>query len=323
MSATLSPDAIVQKLSKMWTGVAKQDQSETAMGVLRACSMTLVIVAKESESAAELSNTIKALMPEYPARTIVIYLHRGPVQLDANVTAQCWLPFGQRRQICCEQIEITASEDALGDAASVVSPITAPDLPVVLWCRNVGAFGKPEFADFAAMARKVIVNTTTWPDPKAALERLAAAVARGMTLGDLSWTHLTRWREMLSQLFENPCYTVCLSKISRIHVRFGKTKMSVMARYWAAWVKNALESIAVPTELVIEQGANAPAVELSGGAFRVELVRQGERLVTSVNGISHCTNLPEMSEHLLMREELRILRRDPVFEQTLSSAARL
>jgi len=322
MSATLSPDAIVQKLAKMWTGVAKQGQPETGMGVLRACSMTLVIVARESESAAELSNTIKALMPEHPARTIVICLHRGPVELDANVTTQCWLPFGQRRQICCEQIEITASEDALGDAASVVSPITAPDLPVVLWCRNVGAFGKPEFPDFAAMARKVIVDTSTWPDPKAALERLAAA-ASGITLGDLSWTRLTRWREMLSQLFENPCYTVCLSKISQIHVRFGETEMSVMARYWAAWLKNALDSIAVPAELVIERGAHAPAVELSGGAFRVELVRQGERLVTSVNGISHCTSLPEMGEHLLMRDELRILQRDPVFEQTLASAARL
>jgi glucose-6-phosphate dehydrogenase assembly protein OpcA len=173
------------------------------------------------------------------------------------------------------------------------------------------------------MARKVIVDTSTWPDAKDALERLAAAAASGMTLGDLSWTHLTRWREMLSQLFENPCYTVCLSKISRVHVRFGETEMSVMARYWAAWLKNALESIAVPTELVVERGAHTPAVELSGGAFRVELVRQGERLVTSVNGVSHCTSLPEMGEHLLVREELRILRRDPVFEQTLSSAARL
>ena len=64
-------------------------------------------------------------------------------------------------------------------------------------------------------------------------------------------------------------------------------------------------------------------LELSGGAFRVELSRQDERLVTVVNEQTNCTNLPRPTDYLLMREELGIVRRDSVFEGTLASAARL
>jgi hypothetical protein len=46
-------------------------------------------------------------------------------------------------------------------------------------------------------------------------------------------------------------------------------------------------------------------------------------LAITVNGFSHCTNLPQPSDYALMREELAIVRRDPVFDRTLASAAAL
>jgi len=59
--------------------------------------------------------TMAALMPEHPARTIVVRLSgAGERALAERVYAQCWMPFGERRQICCEQIEITASDAAPG-----------------------------------------------------------------------------------------------------------------------------------------------------------------------------------------------------------------
>ena len=64
-------------------------------------------------------------------------------------------------------------------------------------------------------------------------------------------------------------------------------------------------------------------LELSGGTVHVELSRHGERLVTVVNEQSNCTNLPRPADYHLMREELGIVRRDAVFEDTLASAARL
>ena len=46
-------------------------------------------------------------------------------------------------------------------------------------------------------------------------------------------------------------------------------------------------------------------------------------MVVTLNGASQCTNLPQPTDYLLMREELGIVRHDPVFERTLASAAAL
>jgi hypothetical protein len=55
--------------------------------------------------------------------------------------------------------------------------------------------------------------------------------------------------------------------------------------------------------------------------FAVELAREDDRMVVTLNGASQCTNLPQPTDYLLMREELGIVRHDPVFERTLASAA--
>src|SRR5262245_52187061 len=109
MPADLSPDKILRELSGLWVSLGKQGSEETGAGVLRACSMTLVVLADASEDAMDLGETVAALMPEHPARAIMVRLEgAGAPSLSARVYSQCWMPFQQRRQICCEQIEITA-----------------------------------------------------------------------------------------------------------------------------------------------------------------------------------------------------------------------
>jgi len=323
MSATLSPETILREMSDLWVTLGKQGEAATGLGVLRACALTLVVVTEEADDTSALGETLAALMPEHPARSIVVRLRRnGGPELACRVFEQCWMPFGQRRQICCEQIEIAAAESSWDDVASVLAPIAAPDLPLLVWCRSGRATERPAFWQFAAAASKVVVNTGDWEDPKAALQRLAALAAGGVTLGDFSWTCLTRWREALSQVFENPQYAARLPEISRVRVRYDGAAMEVMARYMGAWLTDALANAGVRAELSLEPGAEAPSVELGGGAFRVELVRLGERLVTHVDALSRCTSLPRPTDYLLLREEMGIVRRDSVFERTLASAAR-
>ena len=84
-----------------------------------------------------LGETIAALMPEHPARAMVIRLcGSGEAALSERVYSQCWMPFGQRRQICCEQIEIVSADASLADLPPVVLPLAVPDLPLMLWCRS-------------------------------------------------------------------------------------------------------------------------------------------------------------------------------------------
>jgi len=323
MSATVAPDSILRELAALWTQQGQQGDA----GVLRACTMTLLVIAEAADDAAALGETVAALMPEHPARAILIRLRgEGERALSQRVYQQCWKPFGQRQQICCEQIEITASDAALADLPSVILPLAVPDLPVILWCRSARLVRRPEFGEIAGMATKVVIDSAAAGDSTDAIVCMADGVRSGGILADLAWTRLTRWRETLARVFENRDTLARLSEVDSVQVRFGPG-YETAAWYLAAWAANALASVGqVVTPLVtqvISRQDESLRLELSGGTFRVELSRQEDRLVTVVNEQSNCTNLPRPADYHLMREELGIVRRDAVFERTLASAARL
>ena len=319
MSATVAPDSILKELAALWTQEGKQGGA----GVLRACSMTLVVIAEAGDDASALGETIAALMPEHPARTILIRLQgEGERALSQHVYQQCWKPFGQRQQICCEQIEITASDAALADLPSVILPLAVPDLPVILWCRSARLAGRPEFGEIARMATKVVMDSAAAADAAGAILRMADTVRSGGILADLAWTRLTRWRETLARVFENRDTLARLGEVNSVQVRFGPG-YDTAAWYMAAWAANALASVGVVVTPVFERQEETLRLELSGATFHVKLSRQDDRLVTVVNEQSNCTNLPRPTDYHLMREELGIVRRDAIFEGTLASAARL
>jgi glucose-6-phosphate dehydrogenase assembly protein OpcA len=325
MSATVAPEQILKELAQLWIDSGKQGQAETGMGVLRACTMTLLVMADSSEDTQNLGETIAALMPEHPARAIVVRLSgAGERALAERVYSQCWMPFGQRRQICCEQVEITVSDAALQDLQSVVLPLAVADLPLILWCRSSRLPQMPEFRQIAAMAQKIVFDSAASPDPAAALQRAVAVAERGVRLGDLSWTRLTRWREMLAQVFENQQNVARLPKVSKVCVEWGGSRYAP-ALYLGAWIGNSLAAVGVNPSLQIARAAEEDylRIRMAGDGFAAEVARHEDRMVVTLDGASQCTNLPQPTDYLLMREELGIVGRDPVFEKTLPSAARL
>jgi hypothetical protein len=329
MAATLSPEKILKELSDLWVSEGQHGQAEDASGVLRACTMTLVVVAEQDDDPQGLGETLAALMPEHPARAIVIRLSgAGGRALAERVYQQCWMPFGQRRQICCEQVEITASDGALADLPSVVLPLAVADLPAIVWCRSARLFALPEFEALVALAHKVVIDSGAMPDAPAALARMRLWLNGGPVLGDLSWTRLTRWRNMLAQIFENRERLARLENVRRVTVDYPGERPNTCALFMGCWVRDCISRDA---ELAFAPGAwtgTGPAslvlrVRLEGQGIDVELRRDQDRMITTVDGLSQCTNLPVATPYLLMREELGIVRRDPVFERTLASAAHL
>ncbi len=324
-----TPDRILSELAHVWVTLGKQEGAETGMGVLRACSTNLIVVAEEADDFQTLGETIAALMPEHPARAILIHL--GPAagpSLSARVFAQCWMPFGQRRQICCEQIEITASENALNDAVGLASAVAASDLPIVLWCRSLRLIAGLSSGDLGTLATRVVADSAGAPDAKAALRSLLDTVRRGVRLGDLSWTRLTRWREMLSQLFENRGRLMGVPSLLDVDIRFGATRTPSVAWYMAAWLSESFRSIGVSVTYHLEAVDSTPEGELQrvtlrGPNFRVELTRTNGRLQIAADDVTHCVSLPAANDYSLMREELGILQPDLVFERTLQTAVSL
>jgi len=319
--AVAPPEKILKDLADLWVNTGKQEVGEAAHGVLRACTLTLIVVTEDNDDPAGLGETIAALMPEHPARSIVIrFTGAGERSIGQRVFAQCWMPFGQRRQICCEQVEITCSDASLGDVPSVVLPLEVPDLPVILWCRSPRLLGMAEFPSLAGMARRVVVDSGAMADAPAALRRLAGEAARGMLLGDLAWTRLTRWRQTIEQIFEDPRQTARLQGAAQITVGDGGA-VTTRALYMAAWMAAALESVGAAATVHIRTSAQETFAAIDCGEFHVRLERRDGHLTTTLDGLSHCTPLPKPDDYLLLREELGIVGRDPVFTRTLASAA--
>jgi glucose-6-phosphate dehydrogenase assembly protein OpcA len=318
-SAAITPDRILKELAGLWVSLGKQGEPATGAGVLRACSMTLVVFAEESEDLAGLGETMAALMPEHPARTVIVRLRSdGERGMSDRVYAQCWMPFGQRRQICCEQIEITASDAALPDLAAVVLPLAVADLPVIAWCRSARLARLPEFWKIVEDAAKVVVDTAAFPDGAEALRYFAGISGRGPILGDLAWTRLTRWREALARIFDNRQYLARLGNRAAVRIGHGEGYQT-SAWYMAGWIANALGEIPV----TVERNTESLRVELENPELDVRIAREAARLVITAGEMSACMSLPEPTDYLLMREELSILRRDSTFEKALASAARL
>src|SRR5215475_6226532 len=157
MTATVSPEKILKELAALWTEEGKHGTS----GVIRACSMTLIVIAEEGEDTSVLGETIASLMPQHPSRAILVRLKgAGERTLSERVYQQCWRPFAERQQICCEQIEITAGDAALADLPPVILPLIVSDLPVIVWCRSPRLTQMPEFQEIARIATRVLFDSS-------------------------------------------------------------------------------------------------------------------------------------------------------------------
>jgi glucose-6-phosphate dehydrogenase assembly protein OpcA len=330
VTATIQPDTILRELAELWVSLGKEKEAEgeTSAGVLRACAMTLVTAAEESEDASAIGETVAALMREHPSRAIVIRLRAGADRaLEARVFAQCWMPFGQRRQICCEQIEIVASDLSLSDLPAVIVPLAAADLPVVLWCRNPRILHLPGFAQLAGVAQKMIFDSALFPDPRAVLTNAVSRLSAPYALADLAWTRLTRSRELVSQIFDNRSHLESLPRISEIHISFGGADPPVAAYYLGAWLLDSLESAGARPKLIWEANdgevGKLHKIALVAADFGVHLEMQGSAVDVSVDHLTARTKLAGASDYDLLREELAIPYRDPIFEKTLARAARL
>jgi glucose-6-phosphate dehydrogenase assembly protein OpcA len=286
---TANPEQILRELDGLWASLGR-DQNGSGMGVLRACSMTFLVVAEGPEETDPVAETLASLMREHPSRAIVLrWAEEESGRLESRVLAQCWMPFGRRQQICCERIEITAGPGERAAVPPLLRALIAPDLPVVLWCRDPGLLESPAMIDILDLAGKVIVDSEQAADPPAAVASIRRARALGRLVADLAWTRLTRGRESVAQYFADPRNAAKLDAIRRVVVECAEPPSD----YLRLWLVRCLPGVALEFGRLTEPPSDDT----------LRLVVDGSR--------------PADAE--LLREELSILGRDRVYEEVLGA----
>jgi glucose-6-phosphate dehydrogenase assembly protein OpcA len=303
---TIDPEKIQKELSQLWVNLAKEKDGEG--GVLRACSLTLIAAVDEADDPGQIGETIAMLMREHPSRAIVVRVRNSrEACLTAQVLPQCWMPFGDRRQICCEQVEITSSVTSLEDLPAVLLPLLVPDLPVVLWARS-----REGINALRGIAEKVILDSGPTSDLAGVLQ-----LSKQQRIADLAWVRLTRWRELVAQIFQNKCYLSELSSLTRARITYTGERPTTSAFYLAAWLERS--------KTVWERGEeDALSLETASGEVHTRFRRTGgEGVEVTIHEQITNTVFPPATDYSLLREELSIPGRDAVFEAVLPRAAKL
>jgi glucose-6-phosphate dehydrogenase assembly protein OpcA len=326
MTTAIQPENILRELSDQWNQL-DHDQAVSG-GVLRACSMTLVVTAGDDLNAETVRRTLGVLMHEHPSRAVVLTARDG-AELNARVFAECWKPFGSTQQICSEGVDLLADSASLEQAARLLVPLKVPDLPLVLWCRGPEAFHLRAFDALFPLADKLIFDSAMVPNPSAALSFLRSLRARGCRVADLHWTRLTGWRESLAHLFDDEALPA--SSITAVRVGYHGAAPSACALYFAAWVAHGLPNARL--SLTSQDGLpGLNSVTLSTPTCEISLTKVASENASSENagsekagraievngcGRSYRSFLPPVDEESLMREELNILGADVVYDRVL------
>jgi glucose-6-phosphate dehydrogenase assembly protein OpcA len=316
MPALVNPEEILHNLHDLWDEMDRQQSGSG--GILRACALTLVVTAEDEQDAENVRRLLGILMHDHPSRAVIVRNSTAPGQeLEARVFAECWKPFGSAQQICSEGVEITSLASQLSDVAGLLVPLRVPDLPLVLWCRGPRAFTRGVFEPLYSLADKIVVDSAPSPDAKAALDFLRGLRATGYRVGDLHWTRLTGWREILASLFDQAALKP--GDISEVRIEHGGEQPSTCARYFAAWIGTALPRARLSLQTQPGRGG-VRSLTLSGSTGTITLTHIGPSVV-EVNGLgrSYRCTLPPTDEASLMSEELKILGTDLVYERVLQS----
>ena len=313
VSVAVKPDSILHELSEMWNSMTKPQPGEVpeeySSGSLRACAMTLHVFVNDEDDPAGLDQTLEAVTRAHPNRTIVIRLREDAGTLTSRVSSRCWMPTGHHRQVCCEEIEISASLDRLADIPGIVSPLAAPDVPRVVWFRSSRLESAPGIGDLLALGDKLIVDTERAGAPGFADLRVLAGA--GYIVADLAWTRLTRVRQLVAQLFED--YGV--GRIHGVAIEYSGTEPSAGARYLQAWLRTGLPKV----EVNLRSGGAEGRGDITG--VRVDpdlsLTLRAGCAEYATGSLRQRATMANGADHELLREELGIMTHDPVYERAL------
>jgi glucose-6-phosphate dehydrogenase assembly protein OpcA len=306
-------EKLLGDLAQVWLDLGKQQEEG---GVMRACAMTLIALVEESAGTSDVSDTVAGIMQDHPSRAIVVRVDGASAEIDAHASAFCWKPFGRRQQICCEQIDFRSSRERLAAVPSVLRGLTVANLPVVLWVRSPGLLDLDGFLELADLSDKAIVESRGERDWRRIANRVGALLDSGKAAADLAWTRITRWRELIAQLFENDSLAQHAGNIRTITVSHSSPEPGPAATYLATWIRLALGA---RPEIVYRESPRAVTwqiqeVRLEGPGIDVHLHRAERGIVDILAGsLKTCAMFRQLREADLLREELSILDPDPAF----------
>jgi glucose-6-phosphate dehydrogenase assembly protein OpcA len=275
---TVDPAAIEQELAQLWASAA---EGETAHPVMRTCTLNLLVYLEGSSGVPSITAVTGRLTAQHPNRSIILIADPDsqPAELTAWVSAQCHLPRSGGKHVCCEQIIINAVGEQTRHLPGTAIPFLLPDLPVFLWWTDPSGMKGETFKGLSQVANRVIVDSAQFQHPKAQWSDLMSlSKENGLRLayGDLNWSRLNPWREMIAQFFDSFSCLAQLHQVDRmiIECRSHSRKVSTIPAQpllLAGWFTGRLGWKPLPVRHHLVGLRHHLHFEKAGSEFRLEI----------------------------------------------------
>lgn len=192
-------------------------------------TLNLIVAPSSPDAHAAIDAALAGLGAHSPSRTLILRRHTAD-RLDAEASLECrFSELAGRVGVCHEVIVLSANQQRLTHAASLVAPLLLADLPTVLWLPEPGS----PIADCRLLGRsqRVLVDSTHDGAPLPRLLELALAAR----IHDLAWGRLEFWRAAIAAAFERPERRSLLARITGLEVVYQGETLSA-ALLLAGWV---------------------------------------------------------------------------------------
>ena len=297
----------------------------------RTSVLNLIVRTTDPENEAQAVRALGEVAGLHPSRTLVVATDPSAEPgLDASAVARCRMRPGIPVRVCFEEVRLTARGGMTGQVASVVAPLLVPDLPVFLWWLR----GQPEAEEeLLPLCDRLIVDSSPLePAGLVSLERLIATLEDRVVVGDLAWSALRPWRELLAQLFDPPearNYQRRLTTVRLHYVGGGPTAQPFLLLGWLAaslgWTLEASsgQSIGGVHSLEFQGPAGPVAAYLNPVPLTGNWLGPGEMLAATLaagRGVQQATFSVEREDGQLCAEVRAVLPGRPISAHTLSLA---
>ncbi|MFN3950066.1 glucose-6-phosphate dehydrogenase assembly protein OpcA [Microbacterium sp.] len=295
------PDTTVSAISKKLVSV-REEGGAVALGRV----LTLIIVTNHGaeEEVIEAANDASR---EHPMRVIAVLF--GDDDEEPRLDAQIRVGGDAGAS---EVVVLRAHGAAGSNAESLVTGLLLPDAPVVAWWPA----DAPEFPSRSAIGRiaqRRITDASSQADPAAWVAQLGEHYAPGDT--DFAWTRVTRWREQLAAVLDQPPF----EPVTAIEVRGAADSPSTALL--AAWLGMKLEAPVDYAYLPAEEWASGiKSVRLTrpSGDTLLERPEAGVAVLTQPGQPTHDLAFPRRTLRECLAEELRRLDPDLLYGRVIT-----
>jgi len=296
------PDTTVSTVAKSLVQV-REEGGAVALGRV----LTLIISSKHGaqEDAIEAANDASR---EHPMRVIVLTLDRdddSAPRLDAEIRVG-----GDAG--ASEVVVLHAYGDAASNAESLVTGLLLPDAPVVAWWPS-DTPPVPAESAIGRIAQRRITDASRHEDPAAWAHDLGSHHVPGDT--DFAWTRLTRWREQLAAVLDQPPY----EPVTAVEVKGAADSPST--GLLAAWLRLQLD---VPVRYeylapdVWASGIKSVRLTRNSGDILLERPAPGVAVLSQPGQPAHDLSFPRRTLRECLAEELRSLDPDLLYGRVIT-----